>query len=99
MAIFLPIATFLLKLVAPNIPKIVSTIESIKQQQGTHWTEGETFDEHVARLEHTLAQHFELIDTLTRQVESLRAVLRRTLIIGMVALLLSLTSLVIMLYT
>ena len=99
MALILPIAKFLLKWVAPNIPEIVSTIATIKQQQGTRRTEGETFEERVANIDHKFAQQLELIETLTRQVQSLKAILRWTLIIGMVALLLSLTGLVIMFAT
>ncbi len=95
----LPIAKFMLKWIAPNIPEIVSTIATIKQQQGTRLTRKETFEDRLAEIDHKFAQQLELIDALTRQVESFQAILRWTLIIGMVALLLSLTGLAIMFYT
>ncbi len=98
MALILPIAAFLLKLVAPSIPEIVSTISTIKQQHGTHRAEGATLEERLAATNHKAAQQLELIATLTKQVESLQAILRWALIIGIIALLLSLTGLIIMLF-
>jgi len=99
MPVILPIAKFVLKWVAPSIPEIVSTLTTIKQQQETPRTRGETLEEHRADIDRKFAQHLQLIETLTRQVESSRARLRWAIIIGTIALLLSLTGLAIVLST
>ncbi len=98
MAVLLPIAKFLLKWVAPTIPEIVSTITTIKQQQGMSRTPGETFEERLSDIDRKFAQHLELIATLTRQAAAFQTMLRWALITGITALLLSLTGLAIALY-
>ncbi len=94
----LPIAKFLLKVVAPSIPEIVSTISTIKQQPDTRRTRGETVEERMTEIDYKLARQRECIETLTRQGESVRTILRWTLVIGIVAFLLSLIGLVIMFF-
>ena len=50
-------------------------------------------------MEQTLTQQLELIEKLTKQVDALQMILWRTLIIGIVALGLSLTGLALIFYT
>ncbi len=88
-----PIAKFLFQLVAPNIPDVVSTIATIKKQQAAPQPREEPFKARIAEMEQTLTQQLELIEKLTKQVDALRTILWRTLIIGLVALGLSLTGL------
>lgn len=97
MPVILPIAKFVLKWVAPSIPEIVSTLTTIKQQQETPRTRGETLEEQRADIDRKFDQHLQLIETLTRQVEASRTRLRWAIIIGTIALLLSLTGLAIVL--
>ncbi len=96
MPVILPIAKFVLKWVAPSIPDIVSKLTTIKQQQGMPRTGGKTFEAHRADSDRQFAQHLQLIETLTRQIESFETTLRWALIIGIIALLLSLIGLAIM---
>lgn len=92
------IARVLFRLVAPSLPDVVSTIATLKTQQTASQVREEPFDARVMELERTLIQQLELIEKLTRQVDTLQAILRRTLIISLVALLLSLAGLALFLY-
>ncbi len=93
-----PIAKFLLKLVAPSIPDIVSTVATLNKQQAEPQSREEPFEARILKLEHQFTQQPELIEKLTRQVDSLQTILRRTLIISMVAFVLSLIGLTLILY-
>ena len=88
-----PIAKFLFQLVAPSIPDVVSTIATLKKQQAEPQPREEPFKARIAEMEQRLAQQLELIEKLTKQVDALHTILWRTLIIGLVALGLSLTGL------
>ena len=94
-----PIAKFLFKLVAPNIPDIVSTVATLKKQQAAPQPREEPFHARIAEMEQRLAQQLELIEKLTKQVDALQTILWRTLIISVVALGLSLTGLALIFYT
>ncbi len=98
MAVVLPIAKFLLRLVAPSIPELVSGMTALKQRHGTHRQQGETFEERLAELDYQFAQQLALIATLTKQADSIQTIFRLTLFISIAALLLSLTGLALMLY-
>ena len=93
-----PIAKFLIKLVAPNIPDIVSTVATLKKQQAEPQDQEGPFQRRIAKLEQALTQQIELIEKLTQQVNVLQTILWRTLVIGLVALGLALMGLVIIFY-
>jgi len=94
-----PIAKFLFKLVAPSIPDIISTVSNIKKQQEGELSKEETLAEQFKELDHQLAQQLELIDNLTRQISTLQLILRRTLIISIVALCLAIIGLALIFYS
>ncbi len=94
-----PIAKFLFKLVAPSIPDIISTISNLKQQQGDVQSREETLEERFTEFDRKLAQQLELIDNLTKQVVTLHLILRRTLIISILALCFALTGLALIFYS
>lgn len=93
-----PIAKFLFKLVAPSIPDIVSTVSTLKNQQTEPQPREEPFQARIAEMEQRLAQQLELIEKLTKQINALQTILWRTLIIGLAALGLALTGLVLIFY-
>ncbi len=93
-----PIAKFLFQLVAPNIPDIVSTVATLKNQQAEPQAREEPFQARIADMEQKVAQQLELIESLTKQVDALQTILRRTLVIGLIALGLALTGLVLIIY-
>ena len=94
-----PIAKFLFKLVAPSIPDIISTISNLKQQQGDVQSREETLEERFTEFDRKLGQQLELIDNLTKQVVTLHLILRRTLIISILALCFALTGLALIFYS
>lgn len=94
-----PIAKFLFKLVAPSIPEIISTVSSLKQQQEGVKSQEETLEERFKEIDHKLAQQLELIANLTRQISTLQLILRRTLIISILALSLALIGLGLIFYS
>ena len=94
-----PIAKFLFKIVAPSIPEIVSSISKLKHQQEDEQSREETLERRLLVIERNLGQQLELIDNLTRQIVTLQLILRRTLIISIVALGLALTGLVLLFYS
>ena len=93
-----PIAKFLFQLVAPNIPDIVSTVATLKNQQAEPQAQEEPFQARMADMEQKVARQLELIESLTKQIDALQTILRRTLIIGLVALGLALMGLVLIIY-
>lgn len=92
-----PIAKFLFKLVAPSIPEIVSTISNLKKQQEEAQSQEETLEKRFTEIEKNVAQQLELLDGLTDQISTIQAILRRTLIISILALCLALMGLVLIL--
>ena len=94
-----PIAKVLFKLVAPSIPDIVSTVATLKNQQAGASSREDPVQARIAEMEQQLTQQLELIEKLTKQIDALQTMLWRTLIIGLAALGLALTGLVLILYT
>ena len=94
-----PIAKFLFKLVAPSIPDIISTVSNLRHQQEGVQSQEETPEKRFAEIEKTVAQQLELIDKLTRQIGTLNLILRRTLIISILALCLALAGFALILFT
>ena len=92
------IARCLFKLVAPSVPDVVSSITTFKKQQAEPQSREEPFHARIAEMEHKFTQQLELMEKLTKQVDSLQTILRRTLIISIVAFFLSLTGLTLLLY-
>jgi len=93
-----PIAKFLFKLVAPSIPDIISTISNLKHQQQDDQFQDNTLEKRLTEIDRNLTLQLELIDTLTRQVATLHLILRRTLVMSIVALCLALTGLAMIFY-
>ena len=93
-----PIAKFLFQLVAPSIPDVVSTIATLKNPPTEPPSREEPFQARIADMERRLTQQLELIEKLTKQVDVMQTLLRRALIIGIVALGLSLTGLALIFY-
>lgn len=94
-----PIAKFLFKLVAPSIPEIVSTVTNLKKQEAEIQTHGSTLEVRFTDIDRQFTQQLELIDKVTGQLTHLHALLQRTLLISIVAILLSLIGLAFILYT
>ena len=93
-----PIAKFLFHLVAPNIPDIISTVATLKRQRAEPAQE-DLLQIHIADMEQRMTQQLEIIETLTKQVEALKTILWRTLIIGIAAFGLALTGLTLIVFT
>ena len=93
-----PIAKVLLKLVAPSIPDIVSTVATLKNQQAEPQTREEPLQARIAEVERRLTQQLELVEKLTKQFDAWQTILWRTLIISLTALGLALTGLALILY-
>ena len=84
-----PIVKFLFKVVAPTLPEIVSTISKIRKQEEERHAHEQDLEHRLAELDHRLALQLDLIDTLTKQLAVLQLIIRRTLTIGILALVLS----------
>jgi len=91
-----PIAKFLFKLVAPSIPEIVSTVSNLKKQQEGIQSQEETLEKRFHEIENNVSQQLELIDNLTKQIATLHVILRRTLLISILALCLALMGLILL---
>jgi hypothetical protein len=94
-----PIAKFLFQLVAPSIPDIISSISNLKNQQEDVQSQEETLEKRFDAIERSVAQQLELIDKLTRQIAALNIILRRTLLISILALCLALIGLALIFYS
>ena len=94
-----PIAKFLFKLVAPSIPEIVSTISNLKKQQEGAQSQEETLEKRFTEIEKNVAQQLELLDGLTDQIATIQVILRRTIIISILALCVALMGLILILST
>ncbi len=94
-----PIAKFLFKVVVPSIPEIISTVSKLKHEEEAVEPRNDTLDKRLTEIEQQLAQHLELIENLTREIATLQLILRRTLIISLVALGLALTGLLLFAYS
>jgi len=94
-----PIAKFLFKLVAPSIPDIISTISNLKHPPEDDQSQDSPMEKRVAEIDRTLAHQVKLIDDLARQIATLHLILRRTLIISIIALCLALSGLAMIFYS
>ena len=93
-----PIVKFLFRVVAPTLPEIVSTISKMRNQEAEQHTHQQDIEHRIAELNRRLALQLDLIDTLTTQLTSLQLIVRRTLIIGIIALLLSVIAVAMFLF-
>lgn len=66
------VAKFLVKVVAPSVPEIVSTVTSLKKQQLREREEKENADARLADLEKTVVAQLQLIEQLTNQLQTLQ---------------------------
>ena len=93
-----PIVKFLFKWVAPTIPEIISTVSNLKEQHEQTTTQEEHLDKRFLEIERNLTIQLKVINNLARQINSLHVILRRTLIISILALCLALLGLGLIFY-
>ena len=98
MPIAWPIVKFLFKWVAPTVPEIITTVSHLKEQREHAATQEEILDKRFSEIEHNLTNQLEVIGNLTRQINALQIILRRTLIISILALCLALIGLGLIFY-
>ena len=98
MPIAWPIVKFLFKWVAPTIPEIISTVSNLKEQHEQTTTQEEHLDKRFLEIERNLAIQLKVINNLTRQIDALQIIFRRTLIISILALCLALLGLGLIFY-
>ena len=98
MPIAWPIVKFLFKWVAPTVPEIITTVSHLKEQREHTATQEENLDKRFSEIEHNLINQLEVIGKLTLQIDSLQVILRRTLIISILALCLALLGLGLIFY-
>ncbi len=63
------IAKFLIKVVAPSVPEVVSTIAKLKRQQTGQQSEEHNADARLVELDKAVATQLQLIEHLTAQLE------------------------------
>ena len=93
-----PIVRFLFKWVAPTVPEIITTVSHLKEQREHTATQEEILGKRFSEIEHNLINQLEVIGKLTLQIDSLQVILRRTLIISILALCLALLGLGLIFY-
>ncbi len=98
MPIAWPIVKFLFKWVAPTVPEIITTVSHLKEQREHTATQEEILGKRFSEIEHNLINQLEVIGKLTLQIDSLQVILRRTLIISILALCLALLGLGLIFY-
>ena len=94
-----PIVRFLFKWVAPSIPEIISTVSNLREQREQTTMQEEDFDKRFLEIERNLTIQLKVINNLTRQIDSLNVIIRRTLIISILALCLGLLVLGLIFFT
>ncbi len=88
-----PVLKFLFKMVAPSIPEVVSTITGLKQRnQETHAQHHNT-QARFEEIERNLATQLDLIDQLTSQITTFQKIVRKTLLLAVLAIGLGLIAL------
>ena len=98
MPIAWPIVKFLFKWVAPTVPEIITTVSHLKEQREHTATQEEILGKRFSEIEHNLINQLEVIGKLTLQIDSLQVILRRTLIISILAFCLALLGLGLIFY-
>ncbi|MEE8240640.1 MAG: hypothetical protein V3R16_05185 [Nitrospirales bacterium] len=84
------LAKFLIKVVAPTVPEVVSTIAKLKKQQTAQQSEEHNADVRLVELEKTVVTQLQLIEHLTAQLEVAQTSATWALRFAIVGLLISL---------
>ena len=80
------VLSFLFRVVGPNIPDIVSTINTLRTGQEEKPNETENLQARLADIDRTLAVQLELIEQLTKQLRELESALKKTMALALLAL-------------
>lgn len=92
-----PALKFLLRVVLPNIPEVVSTIAAVKKSQEAQNPYGATHDR-LAELERSLALQSQVIDQITSQLILFEKFMRRVFLLAIAASALALVSIGVLIY-
>lgn len=94
------IARFLIKVVAPTVPEIVSTVAAIRKQrlqaQEGAREEEKALDRRLAEIETTMATQLQLIEQLTGQLQALHKTVAIALRLAIAGLILSVVALTVL---
>lgn len=94
------IARFLIKVVAPTVPEIVSTAAAIRKQrlraQDEAREEGMALDRRLAEIETTMAAQLQLIEQLTGRLQALHRTVDVALRLAIAGLILSVVALTVL---
>lgn len=92
---------FLIKVVAPTVPEIVSTVAAIRRQrlhaQDVAREEGQALERRLAEIETTMATQLQLIEQLTGQLQALHKMVVIALRLAIAGLILSVVALTVLL--
>ena len=92
------IAKAVFKVVAPNIPEIVSTISKLKGRPGEEVDDEDSVTNHVTELEKTMTTQLQLIEQLAAQVQALQKMLTIAFSLAAAATVLALISIILFLF-
>lgn len=91
------LAKFLIKVVAPSVPEIVSTVSALKKQrlqaQGEAQQAEDALEKRLLELERTAATQLQLVEQLTTQLQGLHQTVTIALRLAIGALILALAAL------
>ncbi len=94
------LARLLIKVVAPTVPEIVSTVAAIRKQrlhaQDEAQKEGEALERRLTEIETTVATQLHLIEQLTGQLQALHKTLLIALRLAIAGLILSVVALTVL---
>ncbi len=80
-------------MVAPSIPEVVSTITGLKQRSQETQAQHQNTQARLEEMERSLATQLDLIDQLTSQITTFQKIVRKTLLLAVLAIGLGLIAL------
>ena len=80
-------------MVAPSIPEVVSTITGLKQRSQETQAQHHNTQARLEEMERSLATQLDLIDQLTSQITTFQKIVRKTLLLAVLAIGLGLIAL------
>ncbi len=80
-------------MVAPSIPEVLSTITGLKQRNQETQAQHHNTQARLEEMERSLATQLDLIDQLTSQITTLQKIVRKTLLLAVLAIGLGLIAL------
>ena len=93
MAIPWSVLSFLFRVVGPNVPEILSTINKLKTDQQKETEETKNLQARFTEIDRTLSVQLELIDQLTKQLRELERAIKKTMVVALLALVLAVLTL------